>query len=238
MGRAVFPPCCLTWGQTIVEVMKIMVTSFKRSHAGTAALSASDPQAGHHQSMPPPETPGHSSACLGQFLVGSLLLSPGSWWAQGFVCALLESVSSVLCKFWQLYGGVNGDLLQEGLCHTQVCCTQSPCLCGKPLLTHTSVGDIQTLIGRWLSLCGVTWCTQGFVWALWASLVGIGFDSKCGFAPPTILLGLLLAPGHRVSFFGGIQHSLVNGCSAVSCNFGVLTEENEHTSFYSAILIL
>ena len=26
----------------------------------------------------------------------------------------------VLCKFWQLYGGVNGDLLQEGLCHTQV----------------------------------------------------------------------------------------------------------------------
>ena len=64
----------------MVEVMKIMVTSFKRSHAGTAALSASDPQAGHHQSMPPPETPGHSSACLGQFLVGSLplSLSPGA----------------------------------------------------------------------------------------------------------------------------------------------------------------
>ena len=32
----------------------------------------------------------------------------------------------VLCKFWQLYGGVNGSLLQEGLCHTQVCCIQSP----------------------------------------------------------------------------------------------------------------
>ena len=30
----------------------------------------------------------------------------------------------VLCKFWWLYGGVNGDLLQEGLRHTQVCCTQ------------------------------------------------------------------------------------------------------------------
>ena len=29
----------------------------------------------------------------------------------------------VLCKFWWLYGGVNGDLLQEGLCHTQVYCT-------------------------------------------------------------------------------------------------------------------
>ena len=23
-------------------------------------------------------------------------------------------------------GGVNGDLLQKGLCHAQVCCTQSP----------------------------------------------------------------------------------------------------------------
>ena len=32
----------------------------------------------------------------------------------------------VLCKFWWLYGGVNGHLLQEGLCHTQVYCTQSP----------------------------------------------------------------------------------------------------------------
>ena len=30
----------------------------------------------------------------------------------------------VLCKFWQLYGGVNGDVLQEDLCHTH---TQSPC---------------------------------------------------------------------------------------------------------------
>ena len=33
-----------------------------------------------------------------------------------------------------------------------------------------------------------------FVWALWASLVGMGFDSKCKFAPPTILQGLLLCP--------------------------------------------
>ena len=36
----------------------------------------------------------------------------------------------VLCKFWLLCGGVNGDLLQEDLCHTQ-----SPRLCSRPLLT-------------------------------------------------------------------------------------------------------
>ena len=92
-----------------------------------------------------PETPGHSWVSLGQSLVGSLLLSPGSWCAQGFVCALQESVSSVLCKFWHLCGGVNSDLFQEGLRHTQVCCTQSPCPCGSPQLTHASIGDTQTL---------------------------------------------------------------------------------------------
>ena len=87
--------------------------------------------------MPLPETPEHSRTSLDWSLVGSLLLSPGSWWAQDFVCAFQESVSPVLCKFWRLYGGVNGDLLQEGLCHTQVCCTQRPCPCSSPLLTHT-----------------------------------------------------------------------------------------------------
>ena len=30
----------------------------------------------------------------------------GSWCTQGFVCALQESVSPVLCKFWWLYGGL------------------------------------------------------------------------------------------------------------------------------------
>ena len=33
-----------------------------------------------------------------------------------------------------------------------------------------------------------------FDWALWVPLAGMGFDSKCEFAPPTISLGLLLCP--------------------------------------------
>ena len=41
----------------------------------------------------PPDPSGHSSASLGQSLVGSLFLSPGSWWAQGFICALQSCVS-------------------------------------------------------------------------------------------------------------------------------------------------
>ena len=77
----------------MVEVMKIMATSFKTSCGDNATLSAPDPAAGHHRHMPLPETLGHSWASLGQSLVGSLLLSPGSWFVQGFVCALQESVS-------------------------------------------------------------------------------------------------------------------------------------------------
>ena len=49
--------------------------------------------------MPPPETLGHSQAILAQSFVRTLLLYPGSWCTQGFLCALQESVSLVLWKF-------------------------------------------------------------------------------------------------------------------------------------------
>ena len=109
---------------------------------------------------------------------------------QGSVCALQESVSPLLCKFWWLYGGVNGDLLQEGVCHTQVCCTQGPCPCSRPLLTHISAGDTQTVLAQLQGLWVLV--LKRFIWTLWVSLGGKGFDSKCDFTPPTILLELLL----------------------------------------------
>ena len=56
-----------------------METSLKRSHACTATLSAPNPAAGHHRPTPLLETPGHPQASPGQSLVGSLLLSPGSF---------------------------------------------------------------------------------------------------------------------------------------------------------------
>ena len=37
-----------------------------------------------------------------------------------------------------------------------------------------------------------SWYAQGFVWALWVSLLGMGFGSKWDFVPHTVLLGLLL----------------------------------------------
>ena len=74
----------LTCGQTVVEVMKMMVkdngTSFKRSHACTATLSAPNPAAGHCRPTPLPGTPGQPLASLVSLLWGhcSFLLGSGT----------------------------------------------------------------------------------------------------------------------------------------------------------------
>ena len=97
----------------------------------------------------------------------------------------------VLCKFLQLYGRVNGDLLQEGLCHNEGCCTQSPSSRGSPLLTRTSTGDAQAQLC--LSLCGVpgSWCTRGLfepsehLWGKWGLILNVNLPllpSSWGFS--------------------------------------------------------
>ena len=126
----------------MVEVMKIMVTSFKRSHACTANLSVPSPAAGHHQLTP--TSAGDVWTLIGK--AGSVshgVLSPGSCYTRFCLCPERDFLP-VLCKLSQLIGGVNCNLLQEGLCHTQVCCTQSPRPCGSSLLTRTSTGETQT----------------------------------------------------------------------------------------------
>ena len=169
--------------------------------------------------------------------MGSPLLSPGSWCAQGFVCTLHESVSPVLCTFRWLYGGVNGNLLQESLCHSQACCIQSPCPCGRPLLTRTSAGDTQTLKGKSDSVSvrspgvqKVLFELSQRLWQVW----GLILNAILPLLPSC--WGFSFALGCGVSCFGMIQHSSVHGCSAASCNFGVLAREDERMSFYSAIL--
>ena len=96
---------------------------------------------------------------------------------------------SVVCGLspQQLCGGVNGDVLQEGLCHTQDCCTQSPSPCGRPLLTWTSTGDTQTLKGRSGSVYVESPSELKVLFKTSECLAGMGFDSKCDFTPPTVL---------------------------------------------------
>ena len=101
---------------------------------------------------------------------------------------------------------------------------------------HSKTGLTQSLVDITAPFLG-SLCAQGFISALQASLAGMRFDFKVimPLTPPIILLGLLLCPWTWGIFFGGIQHSPVDGCSAASCDFGVFTED-ECTSFYSAIL--
>ena len=93
----------------------------------------------------------------------------------------------------------NGDLLLKVPCTN--CYTQCPQPCSRPPPTDASTGGSWTLMGKSGSVsCGVTapfsWVLvhTSFVWAFWASLACMRFDSKHDFALLTILLGLLLCP--------------------------------------------
>ena len=127
----------------MVEAMKIMGTAFKRSHDAllhsvplTLQQATTDPV--FCQRLLDTHRQVWASLLWGHC---SFLLGPG---AHKVLFVPFKSLFPQSYKFWWLYGGVNGDLLQKGLCHTQVCCTQSPCPCGKPLLTRTSTGDTLT----------------------------------------------------------------------------------------------
>ena len=63
---------------------------------------------------------------------------------------------------------------------------------------------------------------------------GHGILFYCDCAPPTVSLQQLLC-GCGISF-DGFHYPPFNGCSIASCDFGVLTGEDEHPSFYSATL--
>ena len=147
MGGAVSPPCCLTCGQTMVEVMKIMAPPCKVlcMHCCTQCPQLC------HRSPPTHASAGDSRKLTGKSGSVSCGVTAPFFW-------VLVHTKFCLCqscvKFWWLYGGVNGDLLQEGLRHTKVYHSQNPCPRSSPLLTHTSSGDTQTQFC--LSLCGVS----------------------------------------------------------------------------------
>ena len=200
MGRAGLPPCCLTWGQTMVEIMKIMAPSFRRSHAQTSTLSASNPAAGLHWPTPLPETAGHSWASLGQSLVGhcSFLLGPGA-----------HKLLFVPSKSLFLLSCVSSGSPMVGL---MVTCSKRACAIPRSAAPRAPAGQAghdwpvpsqDTLTHSSGSVMWSVWVLvhTGLVGALWVSLAWKGFDSKCDFTPPIVLLGLLLCPWMWGIFF-------------------------------------
>ena len=134
----------------------------------------------------------------------------------------------------RLHSRGHGDLLQEDLC--QHAAPPRTTAASAPILKPASVDP--RLCWRlpnshrqvWLSLlwghCSFLLCSgthkvlsvpsKGlwWVWGLILNMIAPFLPSYCGFS---------LVLGHGVSFFCRFQHPPVDGCSAVSCNFGVLS---------------
>ena len=82
------------------------------------------------------------------------------------------------------------------LVHTSFClspprvcfCTQSPCPCSSPLVTHTSAGDTQHSSGS-VSVGSLGPGGHKVCFSPLRVSGGHGFDSKCNFTSLTLLLG-------------------------------------------------
>ena len=116
---------------------------------------------------------------------------------------LLIPSKSLFSQFCVSSGGVMGALMvpfsKRAYAIPWSVAPRAPAACDcwpvylQETLKHSKTGLAQSLWGLLVH--------TGFVWALWTSLVGMGFDSECEFAPPTILLGLLLCPWTWGNFF-------------------------------------
>ena len=180
MGDCV-PSLLFTWGQTMVEIMKIMVTSFKRSHACTL------------HSVPPALQQGTDDPRLRQRLLDthrqvwvsllwghwSFLLRPGT---QGSVCALQAFISQSCVSSG---GSVVGLMATSSKRAYSLPRSTAP----RAQPWQQSTADLyllrrhaNTVLSQSLwGLCVLV--HTRYVWAIWASLADTGFDSKCEFTP-------------------------------------------------------
>ena len=151
--------------------------------------------------MPLPETPKHAQASLGQSPAGSLLLSPGSWCTQGFVCGLQASVSQSFVSSRGSMVGLMETSSKRAYAIPRSTAPRAPAP-SSPLLTHTSTEDNQTQFC--LSLCGVLgpgvdkvfFEPSEHLWRVWGLILNmiLSLLPSCR--------GFSFALGRGVSFFG------------------------------------
>ena len=128
-------------------MVKTMVTSCKRSHARAATLSDPNPIVGHCRPTLLLETPTHSWACL-SLLWGpcSFPLGPGAHKVPFVPSKSLfpqSCVSSSICTV-----GLMATSCRTAYDIPRCAAPRIPAPMDRPLLTHTSAGDTQTLKGR------------------------------------------------------------------------------------------
>ena len=210
MSRVVFPPCYLTWSQTMVEVMNTMVTSFKRSHACPQPCSR------------PPLT--HASSRDAWTLIGKSgsvscgVTAPFSWvFVHLRLCLCHPRVCFQSCvSSGSSMVGLMATSSKRAYAVPRSAAPRAPapaaihCWPVPPQETLTVLS--QSLLGIWVLV------RTRVVWALWASLACMEFDSKCVFAPPTILLELLLCPWTWGISSKSFQHRAATTPAPHSCH--------------------
>ena len=218
----------------MVEIMKLMATSFKRSSACNAAFSAPDPAAGHcnphlcqrlldtGRQVWVPLLWGHCPFLLGPsahrvLFVPSKSLFPQSCVSSGHSMVGLMVTSSKRAYAIPRYAAPRAPTLQQSTADLYLLRRHYLLKGRSDSVFVRSPGTHKVLLEPFEHL----WWVWGWgISPLARSCWGFSFALGCG-----------------ISFFGGIQHSPVDGCSAVSCNSGILTGEDKHTSFYSTILV-
>ena len=141
-----------------------------------------------------------------------------------------------------LYSEANGDFSKRTYatgCTSQTAADRAPvpmtdhlCLCRR----HSSTDLVQSLGWEgfssafpFISSNHLLW-----VWDLILDMIVLLLPSCWGFS---FAIGCNISFINLFIFLLGFNILLsVNGCSAASCNFAVLTGKDEHTSFYSVIL--
>ena len=68
--------------------------------------------------------------------------------------SILQFVGHLLCGSMVGLMTTSSKRTNATIQASQICCNQRPYPCGRPLLTHASTGETQTLKGRSGSICG------------------------------------------------------------------------------------
>ena len=186
MGGAVFPPCYLTWVQSMVDVMKIWLPPLKGPmHAllhwvpltlqqGTTNPRLCQRLLDTHGQVWASLLWGHCSFILGPGTHKILSVPSKSLFPRSCVSSGDSMVGLMVTASKSAYAIPSSAAPRAP--------TADPYLHRR----HSNTLLAQSLWGLWVLV------HTRFVWSLWASLADMEFDSKDDFTSPTVLLGLLL----------------------------------------------